>query len=87
MEFITPTTKTPDDTETVVYCCCCGRKISIDYDDYTQVSTDEFVCDDCKSSVTTCMRCGAEILRDDAKTGRDGQCLCEYCWDDLYVTC
>lgn len=86
MEFVTKYNRGPDEADTAT-CVCCGRKIDLNYDDYCVVGDGDIVCDHCKSSVTTCERCGAEILRDDARTGRDGICLCEYCWDDLYVTC
>ena len=76
----------PDDADVAV-CCCCGKKIDLNFEDYCTVGDGEVVCTGCKDSVTTCERCGIELLKDEARTGRDGTCLCEYCWDDLYTTC
>lgn len=84
LRFATRLNREPDDQDTAT-CAGCGREVDLHCDDYNTID-DEVYCEECSGPITKCMRCGAEIFAGDAKGIKEDEELCEYCYDDLYVT-
>lgn len=82
-----------NDDAVVVACAGCGRALEPEYEEAYEVEGPDgdavYYCPHCKETekLEECCMCGQWLLPDQVYKHKScDERLCEYCYDDLYVT-